>query len=379
MATSSIYDLPAHPPPPGVSAQIGHAPNRNSTTVGVISLCLILSTIGVALRVYARFFVLRKVQLQDYLMLLSFSLYVTFNGLYLNLVHSPGWFVHIWDLTLGEFVDFLHYGVVATSVFLGFYIPIKSAILLEWLSLFVPGGSRRSIFFWSCHLILWANLLFCAAELFLVNLACTPAEYAWNRTIKGHCAIDTGYTSLSSSIFAFVTDALIFFVPQRIIWTLNMTWRRKLGVSVVFALGLAACTASLIRLYYTVQRNQGYDLSYRLSSVQLTAVGEGAAALLVFCVPATPKAVAAIRESRLGKSLLPWSSLVSIIRRHHTPQASQESSQHGDTAPYTTLVEKTVGNNQRWQGGISSESDLIPLSTIPSAKMKQNHVDMNAM
>ncbi|KAI1115898.1 hypothetical protein F5Y14DRAFT_409666 [Nemania sp. NC0429] len=193
-------------------------------------------------------------------MLISFVLCVTVNVFYLRLVRYPGWFIHIWDLTLGEYTEFLHLGVQSTYIFRGVYIPIKTAILLEWISIFIPdGGDRRRTFYWPCQFILWANLLFCTSELFLVNLACTPHEYAWNRTIKGHCTIDTGNTSLAASVFAFTTDVII--------WTLNMSWRRKAGVSVIFALGLAACTASIIHLYYTVQRTTSFDLSYHLSSV----------------------------------------------------------------------------------------------------------------
>ncbi|KAI0116551.1 hypothetical protein GGR51DRAFT_501763 [Nemania sp. FL0031] len=378
MADTDIFELPAHPPPPGVMAQIGHAPNGNATTVGIISLCLALTSIAVALRVYSRFFLLRKVQLQDYLMLASFALYITLNVFYLRLVRYPGWFVHIWDLTLGEFTEFLHLGILSTSIFLGFYIPIKTAILLEWISIFIPdGGDRRRTFYWSCQFILWANLLFCTSELLLVNLACTPHEYAWNRTIKGHCTIDTADTSLAASVFAFATDVIIFFIPQRIIWTLNMTWRRKAGVSVVFALGLAACTASIIRLYYTVQRAMSFDLSYHLSSVQLTAVGEGAAALLVFCVPAAPKAMAALNLSRLGRSLPSWSSLVSVIRRRPSRGTlGSDPSGSSPSHPSSSVPnEKNRGIGGEWKAGSDSENHLVPLDRLSTGKRMPEDVE----
>ncbi|KUI74339.1 hypothetical protein VM1G_09892 [Cytospora mali] len=153
-----------------------------------------------------------------------------------------------------------------------------SAILLEWIGIFLPnGGHRRSLFFWACHFIMWSNIVYCIVVLVLVNLSCVPYEYLWNRTIEGgYCRIDTAYTSLSAACFAFSTDITILFIPQRVIWTLNMSRRRKLGVSVVFTLGIAACTASVVRLVYTVARAESSGLTYHLSSVQLTAVGEGA-------------------------------------------------------------------------------------------------------
>lgn len=377
MSEINIYDQPAYSPPPGLTAQIGHAPNGNATTVGIIALCLSLTSVSVALRVYSRFFLLRKVQLQDYLMLTSFALYITLLVFYLRLVHYPGWFIHVWNLTLGEYIEFLHYGNLTTSIFLGFYVPIKTAILLEWISIFIPdGGNRRKLFYWACQCILWANLLFCFSELLLVNLACTPHEYAWNRTIKGHCTIDTGRTSLAASVFAFVTDAIIFFIPQRIIWTLNMTTRRKIGISIVFALGLAACTASIIRLYYTVERNQSYDLSYRLSAVQLTAVGEGAAALLVFCIPAAPKAVAGLKLPPLEISLPSWSSLVSVIRRRPSQGYLRSDLPDVVVASHAASGEERKYNSNRWRAESGSESYLVPMEEIHNTRAKQGDVEM---
>ncbi|KAI3318411.1 hypothetical protein HD806DRAFT_540261 [Xylariaceae sp. AK1471] len=95
-----------------------------------------------------------------------------------------------------------------------------------------------------------------------------------------------------------------------------MSWRRKLGVSIVFALGLAACTASIVHLSYTVERAGSSDLAYHLSSVQLTVAGEGAADVLV------------------------------------------------------------KNNSDHWHVGSSSENHLVPLEQMPSVKSRQHDLEL---
>lgn len=107
MSTTDIMDLPAMKPPPGVVPEFDDPPNRNTMALAVISVCLGVTTIVVALRFYSRCAVLRRVQLQDYLLLVSFAAYIAIIGLIYRLANSPGLFVHMWDLRSRDTVEFL--------------------------------------------------------------------------------------------------------------------------------------------------------------------------------------------------------------------------------------------------------------------------------
>lgn len=243
-------------------------------------------------------------------------------------------------------------------LFLSVLIPLKTAILIEWISIFLPnGGNRRNLFFWACHFVIWANIIFCVTTIIVYSLSCVPHEFLWNRTIEGgYCRINTAYVSLSTACFVFSTDIIILFIPQRVIWKLNMSRNRKIGISFVFALGMAACAASIVRLYYTVERAESADVTYHISSLMLTAVGEGACAILVLCVPAVPKALTGLRLS--GRALLGRSgSLHEPLKKKYT----------GDGAAAWPASAKEDYKRQ-WQIGTSSERSLVPLEQIPSIK-----------
>ncbi|KAI1632318.1 hypothetical protein F4809DRAFT_656594 [Biscogniauxia mediterranea] len=91
----------------------------------------------------------------------------------------PGAFVHQWDVRLGDFITFL--------------FALKIGILLEWQRVFVPPGSRGSIF-WATQLMIFAVLGFYLAPLVALN--------------------DTRLTNKAASVFNFISDILILMIPQ---------------------------------------------------------------------------------------------------------------------------------------------------------------------
>lgn len=256
--------------------------------------------------------------------------------------------------------------VIGTYLFLGLLASLKTAILMEWIHIFLPDGSRN-LFFWACYLVIWANIIFCLVTAIIYSLACVPHAFLWNHTIEGgYCRMSTAYIGLSTACFVFATDIIILFIPQRVIWQLNMSRSRKAGVSFVFALGLAACAASIVRLYVHVERSESADITYHLSSMMLAGVGEGACGILVLCVPAVPKAFAGLKLSGLLPSGPFWGSWVSLAR-HRSSQESRKKKYTGDGASaWPESAEEAY--KRHWQIGSSSERSLVPLEQISSTK-----------
>ncbi|KAL1856381.1 hypothetical protein Daus18300_010753 [Diaporthe australafricana] len=351
MSTTDIMDLPAMDPPPGVVPQFDDPPNRNTMALAVLSVCLAATTIVVALRLYSRCAVLRRVQLQDYLLLVSFVEYIAIIGLLYRLANNSGLFVHMWDLRIGDTVEFLRVGVVLAYLVLSAVVPIKTAILMEWISIFLPNtGNRHNLFFWACHFIIWANIILFVVIIILFSVSCVPFEYLWDRTIEGgYCRVNNNNINLLFASFLFATDMIILLIPQRVIWKLNMSRSRKVGVSFVFAFGIAACAASLVRLVYTVQRAKNDDETYNISILMMTAIGEGSCAVLVLCVPAVPKALTGLK-------------LRCLPRRSQEPLNSKDAGVAEAAWPASA-----EGNEKKhWRTASSSEGHLVPLEQMPS-------------
>jgi hypothetical protein len=233
---------------------------------------------------------------------------------------------------------------------------LKVAILLEWIRIFVPIGTRK-LTFWASHFLIWANIIFSLITVISLNIACTPYEYNWNKLIPGNCnRIDTGIINLSVSLFNLVTDILIFLVPQGTIWKLKMSRQRKIGISVIFALGLLCIAASATRVVESIIRAGSSDFTYNFTSLTLASASEITAAFLVICIPALPKAFETDLR-KLRSSLRSWASREKLRR-----SSEQDSDSH--------WVESKGSQSQN-----NKESDDVGLSPVfrvqPGASMNQ--------
>lgn len=113
---------------------------------------------------------------------------------------------------------------------------LKIGVLLEWARIFVPKGTRDT-FWWTCYITLALNVLFYAAVKFVDNLACFPHEKIWNLTVEGHC-LNLRASTLASAVVNLVSDLVILGLPHIVIWKLNMSLTKRIGVSCVFAVGV---------------------------------------------------------------------------------------------------------------------------------------------
>jgi hypothetical protein len=113
---------------------------------------------------------------------------------------------------------------------------IKTVILLEWVQLFCPTGAKNS-FWWTAHVLMAGNILFYLAATLALHLSCFPHARLWDKTLPGTC-LDTRPLDVTSAFVNVLVDLGILLLPQRVIWKLRMSRRKRIGVSAVFGLGI---------------------------------------------------------------------------------------------------------------------------------------------
>lgn len=124
---------------------------------------------------------------------------------------------------------------------------LKTAILREWIRLFVPRGTKTR-FYWACVIFICLNILYYTASILASALSCSPHEKIWNKSLPGKC-VDNKVIFVSSAAINVVSDLAILILPQKIIWSLHTTKRKKIAVSSVFAIGVMYETLSSNPLY----------------------------------------------------------------------------------------------------------------------------------
>ncbi|KAG9231664.1 hypothetical protein BJ875DRAFT_516487 [Amylocarpus encephaloides] len=355
---------PALAPPPGVVPNFDNPPNLNAVVHVLYAIWFPMVTLAVLGRIYIRFFSMKQGFVGDYFLVVAYIFFVVGFALSYRVLLFPGFFVHQWNIRLGDLHIFLRAVHLSTVIYIVTICSVKIAILLEWLRIFSPNGTRGLVF-WTSHFLIWANVFFYLSVLIANNISCTPYEYIWNKLIAGSCArVDTTDTNLSASVFNFISDLLVLLIPQHVIWKLHMSTKKKVGVSVIFMIGVLGCAAALARLVETVRHATNPDFVYTFSAVSLCSAAELTCGFLVICVPSFPKAFQAFDMNKLKQSLSfwTWTSSQNTLRSTSKKSASDNSSRSGSN-PFSRLKSSNEQN---------SSSDTHQLYPMPKALHKDS-------
>lgn len=114
---------------------------------------------------------------------------------------------------------------------------IKVAILKDWARIFAPRGTRNTTFTWICYVMLGINVVYYIAAILVSSFSCVPHEKIWNRLLPGQC-IDAKVVLICSASVNVVSDLLILVLPQKTIWSLRISTKKKIGISFFFTTGV---------------------------------------------------------------------------------------------------------------------------------------------
>ena len=88
------------------------------------------------------------------------------------------------------------------------------------------------------HICIWVSLVIYLVEtIFEIDL-CTPREKIWSPLLDtGHC-FDMYATFQATCISNVITDFAILILPMPSVWELQISFKRKILITAIFATGL---------------------------------------------------------------------------------------------------------------------------------------------
>lgn len=241
--------------------------------------------------------------------------FVTYCGIAIA-IGNAGAGRHQWDVSVASIIRIGLLGNVIEIVYGPTIWLAKLSVLLQYKHIFTP-TKKPGIVYWSIHALIWGNFLFYFADTLVVILECRPRAKIWNFLLPGTCLNGTA-NFIVTGAWNVLSDWFILGLPLYAIWQLKMPLRRKVSVGAVFATGLFACIASIVRLCYTVKWARTQDATYVFMQVALWGLAELATVVLCGSVIFLPKFVQLVR----GPDMKASSS-------HQTPPSSERSRQLG--------------------------------------------------
>jgi hypothetical protein len=192
---------------------------------------------------------------------------------------------HQWDVSIAKMMDpfffkktYVQYVIAWPAITLA-----KLSILLLYLQLFRVNTTLR--------VAIWGGIaLTCIAYLPNIGVssyfcAAHPGE-AWDYNVGIRCGNkDALKWLIASAALSLALDLYILVLPIPQIIGLNMSLRRRLGVSVIFFAALFACICALLTLIYRVHLANATDPLWPGAQLWVTNLTENFVAIIVGSVP----------------------------------------------------------------------------------------------
>lgn len=112
---------------------------------------------------------------------------------------------------------------------------IRLAILLQFLRIFSPTKNHST--FWIYHCFIWLNFSFSVIITLLNIFPCKPIKRFWETWIDGQCLTTTDVFIAIACVNS-ASDFSMLIIPQKDIWKLQISFKRRIGVSAIFFVGL---------------------------------------------------------------------------------------------------------------------------------------------
>ncbi|KAL1849680.1 hypothetical protein Daus18300_013181 [Diaporthe australafricana] len=265
-------------PPPGIDLAEVQMPG---TDIGVIALVAV-ATLSVVLRLGSRLVQDAGLRADDYLIVVALGLCIATCVLTVEF-SAAGAGRHVWALRTEEVVETSMYLFALGIVYTLAAMSIKTSIILLYIRVF---STTNKIFRLSIYLA--SVLTACLAITFIVVIlaACQPMQFFWTRydgISEGTC-IDLGSFFVAFSIFNVSLDVFLLVLPIPQVLKLHMSARKKWIVCALMMLGIFACAAGMIRIYYMMLFAFAHDHTWAMGPVGLWVSVEPAIGVVTTCM-----------------------------------------------------------------------------------------------
>ncbi|TDZ30726.1 hypothetical protein C8035_v002322 [Colletotrichum spinosum] len=288
---------------------------------------LAIQVVGVAvvpLRLYARWSTMHHFETDDWIMIVCGIMFIPFVVLG-QLVGAVAFGEDIWMVKPEELTFGLKVFYVDESLYLCCLGLTKISVLFFYLRIF-PNRAFR----WATYATMGNIILSTTVLLFLQIFQCIPFEYnwlGWKGDFGPHHCLDINTLAFVAGGLSISHDVIILLLPLPLLYHLNMGFRKKAGIFLMFSLGVFILITSCVRLRYIVLFTRSLNPTWDFTDPLVWSGVEVSVSMIVVCLPAmrillsrlvpqwfasttasdnTPRNKASIGSSNVGEAGRSW-------------------------------------------------------------------------
>ncbi|KAF4992906.1 hypothetical protein FGRMN_6849 [Fusarium graminum] len=193
----------------------------------------------------------------------------------------------IWTVQPQEITNFGLYFYIMTILYFTLQTFLKLSMIFFYLRIFPTRGVRRA---------LWATVIFnCLYGLIYIIITifqCRPIHLFWTKWqneehLEGSC-ININYMTWSSGGLTIALDAWILSIPLSQLRKMNMDWKKKIGVGIMFSVGIFVTIMSILRLNAVIKLRAGLganNATWEYTEFALWSSIEISTGIICACLP----------------------------------------------------------------------------------------------
>lgn len=273
--------LVAMPPPPGYVVDFQN-PQRNSVTTAYIvsGFGMLLSSFFAFQRLYVKTVIRKKLGVDDALLVIAWLTVVALQGLLLDAYRQGYMGIHGWEMSFEKFQLFAYMsGYISSTIYTIPTTLSKIVILMFLLEVNAVQKWYRLSIYLAMIFVSGAGIGIFFSSLF----GCWPVRKSYDLAFpadEGIC-IDRPAMYQATAALGCITDIIIISIPIPMLLSLQMSWRKKVGLFFLFAIGSATVITSVIRLVLLIQILTNVDQPWGAGYVTIWILVEGN--LLIMC------------------------------------------------------------------------------------------------
>ncbi|KAI0998903.1 hypothetical protein K3495_g9293 [Podosphaera aphanis] len=281
-----------------VQAEICHRPQQSRQDVIRMSLIgpAIIVTITSILRYISCWKVRGGLFLEDYLIFVAILMYWVLQSLIFRIV-DLGFGTHVYQLNPELVGQILKLFFIAENLYAVEVIVIKVSLCCFFLRIF-----PQRIFRICCYSLIIYMAILAAVWVLLLVFQCKPITSNWNINIEHPRCYNIQIYSYVGAAAAMSQDACILALPIPLVLQLKISTRKKIGVIIMFSLGIFVTITSAIRTKAIKYLGASGDPSWDNIDITIWTSMEISVGLICCNMPAIASIITHIRRKVFSSS-----------------------------------------------------------------------------
>ncbi|KAM3550434.1 hypothetical protein ARSEF4850_008348 [Beauveria asiatica] len=323
-----------------------------SIVLGVVAVCLVLVRLA-----FKQFWSSRRaLGPDDKIILLTVVLRISGTVLNVKGLADHGLGKDVWTMSVGELSTFVMWLYIMEVLYLAELSLLKLSLSAFYLCVF-PGIAIRRLLWGVCITNVLFGLVFVTVAIF----QCSPIHYWWTqygeKPGEGHC-ININAMGWSNATISVLIDILMIAIPLSQIPKLQLHWRKRIGVVIMFLTGAFVTVVSILRLRSLVGFANSNNPTWDQWEVAYWSTIEVNIGMICTCLPSLRLLLLRLFPGLLGNTIASGSGQdVSYAHgsRGQTVVGSEASIQgHGNEL---ADVEPKKGSD--WQSNMTKSNDVL--------------------